>query len=112
MGWNFGKIAPSDKIMLPKQFEKYFWDTDFKKVDKEKHKAYIIAKVLEHGNLEAVRWLFRNYQKRSLITILTKSRQFTPKVANFWATYFDIPKTKVLCLNKSFREMQKSHWIH
>jgi len=98
--------------MLPKFLEKYFWDTDFKKVDKEKHKAYIIAKVLEYGNLEAVRWLLRNYQTRSLIKILAKSRQFTPKVANFWAVYFDIPKNQILCLSKSFREMQKSHWIH
>ena len=97
--------------MLPKYLEKYFWDTDFKTVDKEKHKAYIIAKVLEFGNLEAVRWLLHNYQVNSLVQVLTESRQLTPKVANFWAMYFNISKNKILCLNKPFREMQKSHWL-
>ena len=96
--------------MLPKHLEKYFWDTDFKKVDREKHKDYIIAKLLEYGDIPELRWLFSSFSQSKIKATFAKRRGFSKRVANFWRLYFDLPKNKVLCLNKSFLGKQKELW--
>lgn len=96
--------------MLPKFLEKYFWDTDFKKVDKEKDKAYIITKVLEYGDIPALKWLFVNFPQRQIKETFAKTRYFTKRVANFWRIFFNLPKNKVLCMNKSFLGKRKELW--
>lgn len=96
--------------MLPKYLEKYFWDTDFKTVDKEKHKAYIIAKVLEYGDTPALRWLFANFSQKQIKETFIKTRYFTKRAANFWRIFFNLPQNKILCMNKSFLGKQKELW--
>lgn len=98
--------------MLPKHLHKYFWDVDFKTVDKQKDKKYIIARILEYGDPKAVRWLLQSYQARSIKNVLMASRQFSEKTANFWAKYFSLSKNKVLCLNSSFLKRRKTHWVY
>lgn len=98
--------------MIPAYLHKYFWEVDIKKIDKNKSKDYIIARILEYGDIKALRWLLQNYQARSIKNVLMKSRQFSEKTANFWAQYFDLDKNKVLCLNKSFLKRRRTHWIY
>ena len=96
--------------LLPSFLKKYFWDVNFKELDFEKYPAYISERILEYGNVKAVKWLLRNVSKQDLKKIIIKTYQLSPKSANFWALFFNIPKQKILCLNKSYLKQRKSHW--
>ena len=106
----FGFLIFALFFMLPKQFEKYFWDVDFEKLDEKKHKQYVVARLLEHGDLESVRWLLKKYQNRTIKKVLMKSREFTEKTANFWANYFGLNKNNILCLRKSYLKRRRELW--
>ena len=71
-------------IRLPKQFRKYFWDTDFEKIIIQKHRNYIILRLAEYGDDGAHRWLTKNFSKEIIKKIVTKSRQASAKTKNFW----------------------------
>ena len=95
---------------LPGFLKQYFWDVDFEKLDFGKYPVYVSERILEHGNIKAVKWLFKNIPKKELIKIIAETRQLSARSANYWALVFDIPKQKILCLNKSYLKRRKSHW--
>ncbi len=82
---NNGKIV-SVMNKIPLKFKKYFWDTDFAKIDPKKHQTYIIERLLEYGDSQAYRFLTKNFPKSELKKIAAKSRQLSPKTKNFWQT--------------------------
>ena len=41
---------------MPIEFKEYFWDTEFEKLDKEKNKRYIIARLYCYGDLNAMNY--------------------------------------------------------
>jgi len=96
--------------MLPKHLHKYFWDTDVKAVDAKKDRDYIIWKLLEYGDINDLKWMFKSFSIRSIKKILMTRRGLSLKAVNFWRLFFDIPKNKILCLNKSFPNTQKKVW--
>ena len=44
--------------------------------------------------------------------VLSKRRGFSDRSANYWSLILNIPKNKILCLNRFYQKMQKSHWPH
>ena len=42
---------------LPPVFKKYFWDVEFEKINPEKRKVYILQRILEYGDEDAVAWM-------------------------------------------------------
>jgi len=96
--------------MLPKHLHKYFWDTDAEKVDVKKDGQYIIAKLLEYGDIPDIKWMFQNFDKELIKKVFMERRGFSPRVANFWRLYFDIPENKIVCLKKQFQKKQKILW--
>lgn len=96
--------------MIPAEFKKYFWDIDFKKFDVRKNSSYIIGRILEYGDEEAAKWMFKNFKKTQIKNTLFKKRGVSRKSANYWALMLGIPKNKILCLKKSYQAMQKRHW--
>lgn len=42
---------------MPKEFEKYFWDTQFEKLDKQINKRYIISRLYCYGDIKALKWI-------------------------------------------------------
>ena len=85
-----------------------FWDSN--SVDYEKNSATIIERALEFGNPEQIRAVFKHYHRAQVEEVLQKSRRLTPKSANFWADYFDLPKKYILCLKEQSKKTQKSSW--
>jgi len=96
--------------MLPKHLHKYFWDTNPEAIDIKKDSDYIIWKLLEYGDINDLKWMFKSFPLRSIKKIFMTRRGFSPRVINFWHLFFDIPKNKILCLNKSFQNRQKKVW--
>lgn len=74
---------------VPEEYYYLFWDTDPKKIDMKKNSRYVIEKVLEMGNLDALQWIQRIYPTNLIIETLEISRKITHKSKNFWAIWFN-----------------------
>jgi hypothetical protein len=77
-----------------------FWDAD--KIDTEKHAAYIIARILDYGDVENVRMLRELYPEEKLIEVIRRRRGLFPVTGKYWAVKFNIPFNEVSCLRKYY----------
>lgn len=74
-----------------------FWGTDLSKIDIEENKQYIIERILELGDNDAVQWLLSNVSLCDIKKTLERSRRISRKSKNFWSI---------------FLEDQPDAWIH
>lgn len=95
---------------LPTFLKKYFWEIDFDKLDTKERSTYVIERILEYGNEEAVRWLFKNYPQKLIKSVVCQTPTLSLAGASFWALVLDIPKSKVRCLQKSYQKLQRAIW--
>ncbi len=73
-------------------FSQYlFWDTPVEKIDTEKHKNYIIERVLSRGLLQDFYFLLQLYTREEIIKAVKSSRVLDKKTINFCSHYFKIP---------------------
>ncbi len=86
--------------MLPENLHRYFWENKPDDIDQAKHSAYIIERLLEHGNDEAVRWVITTYSRSEVAEVVLQSKRISRKTGNFWADYFGLRKEEVFCLSK------------
>lgn len=93
---------------LPKFLKKYFWDVEFKNIDLQKRKVFILRRILEYGDERAVAWMWKNFKKSEITNVLTNYRGFSQKSANFWALILGIPKIK--CLKKRASKEPEGIW--
>jgi hypothetical protein len=77
---------------IPKEWHKYFWEVEPKEVDLEENAYYVMGRVLEWGNLEAVRKLHRYYGDARLKEFLlsTNSRVLGKKTMRFWQVILNL----------------------
>lgn len=74
--------------ILPKEFKKYFWDCDFEQLQMNDHAVFITERILNFGNLPAVRWLLSVIDKSFLMDVVEHSRNLDKKTRNFWRVYY------------------------
>ena len=80
---------------------KFFcWDVDINKVDLDKHKKFIIERILQYGRPKEVNWVLEYYTDEDIINVVKCSKNIDRKTANFWMIHYNIPKEDVLCLNR------------
>ena len=48
---------------IPSFLKQYFWDVDFDKLTFKKSKAFILKRVLDRGDDQAMKWSLRYYTK-------------------------------------------------
>ena len=97
-------------ISLPEHLRKYFWDVEFEKIDLRTHRAYVLQRILEYGDEEAVAWMRNHFDRKQVKEVLTRHRCLSPRSANYWALLYNIDRSKVPCLQKPYLEMRKRHW--
>jgi len=97
-------------MKIPKSLHRYFWDVDIDKLDPKKKPYFIISRLLDKGNIEAVQWVRKNYRDQQVKETFTKIRDFNQKVGNFWTLFLKIPKNQVKCLQPSYLKMRRTHW--
>jgi len=83
-------------IRLPKDFKKYFWDVDFKKLSFSKYPNSILERLMRLGDMTAVRWLLTTINKKMLRSYVLKhgDRQLDRISNNFWRIYLGLPPSK------------------
>lgn len=89
--------------MLPHEYQRFFWDVDFAALDRSAHQRYIIERLLEVGDLPALRWLLTSYASPDIIDVIKHTRSLSPRSATLWALYFNLNPTEVPCIQKSWR---------
>ena len=70
--------------MIDLMLKKYFWDIDFETLEAEKNKKYIIERILELGDENAAKWIFKNFSKKDILNALKNNRKISKKSLNFW----------------------------
>ena len=95
---------------LPKPLEKFFWDVDTSTLDPSQKAKFVIGRLLDKGDVEAASWVLQNYPQDDIKQVFTTMRDVSPKTANFWSMYLNIPKDKVVCLQTPYLRMRRSHW--
>ncbi len=61
-----------------------FWDTDPKKINLKKHAKYVIERILDFGNDDEVRWMYRKYSSRLIKKVVYNSRCLLPQTKSLW----------------------------
>jgi hypothetical protein len=73
-------------------FTKYlFWDIAIDNIDRDKHKNYIIERVLSKGFLKDIYLLFKMYTCDEIVEAVKASKVLDKKTINFCSSYFNIP---------------------
>jgi len=91
---------------IPKFVAEYLWDVEIEKLDLKSHSTFIVERVLEYGDLEALLWINKSYKKDIIVSTLKKSKKISSKSGNFYALFYSVPKTSLLCIRKPFTQKQ------
>jgi len=97
-------------MKIPKSLHQFFWDVDVKKLDPNNKTYFIINRLLDKGNVEAVKWVRKSYSENQIKYTFKHIRDFNPKVGRFWALFLQIPEEEVVCIQPSYLKMRRQHW--
>jgi hypothetical protein len=69
---------------LPKPMERLFWDTPPHSLNLEHHAVYIIARVLERGDLEDWNWLRWTYGEVRIAAVIRQKTKLARETIHLW----------------------------
>lgn len=97
-------------MTLPHYLKKYFWDTDFERLDLSRSKVYILKRILEYGDEEALAWMWKHFQEGEIRRVLVDCRGLSRKSASYWAHLLGVAREEVPCLKKHSSDAPETHW--
>jgi len=80
---------------MPTEFKKYFWDTEYEKLDIKKNMKYIISRLFCEGDIESIKWLKKIYTQEEIINTAKTSRRLNPITANFLKNVYNLKKEEM-----------------
>lgn len=89
---------------LPKALQKYFWDTNPSQIDVNQRSKYIISRLMDYGDTNSVKWMYRQYGNDEIKQTLETVRGIGPRSAFFWANLVNLPLREVKCLQPRFQQ--------
>lgn len=93
--------------MSPLTKKTLFWDTDISNLDINKHKRYIIERILQFGNMDDYNWMRENYSKNEIKNVIMEKRSpLNPRSISFWCRGFGIHQS--ICTKKLLAKTQQS----
>ncbi|MEA1963870.1 MAG: hypothetical protein U9O41_01905 [Candidatus Aerophobetes bacterium] len=71
---------------IPPYIARCLWSFDLNNFDLEKHKELIITQVLNYGDWQGVKWLYKTYSEEEVKEVVKHPRRglWFKKVLNFW----------------------------
>jgi len=90
---------------VPKQFQRVLWSYDISKMDLEEDKNEIITQVLNYGDWEDLKLIYKLYPEKEIKKIIKNPRRgvWFKKVLNFWTKIFNIKLKKEIFEKAIFR---------
>lgn len=77
--------------------KRLFWDVDIKDVDEERHKRFIIQRVLERGGLGDIRNTMKHYGLPVLTHEAQRIRSLDPVTLAFAVCLYQVPRETFQC---------------
>ena len=77
-------------MTIPPFVTNLFWDVRKATVDLKRHSTFIILRVLNFGDVNAIDWLRKTYHDNKLEQVVKAKKGLTPKALAFWTIYFGI----------------------
>jgi hypothetical protein len=73
-------------MRIPDTLRKYFWDVDWEELASgaESFEDFIICRVADKGDVEAVRWLAGRFTAKRIGDAVAGSRAVSEKTRRFW----------------------------
>ena len=96
---------------LPDFLKRYFWDVRFDGLDPIRFTAFILERILEYGDPQAVRWMQAHFEPHAIREAVRRSKNLSARSANFWATIYRLNSREVSCLSKNFQRKRRQHWF-
>jgi hypothetical protein len=89
-----------------------FWDVDFDAIEVDAHADGIMARVLERGGLQDVRWLITTYGMQRIHRFFRAvwSPEITERTRTFWRAVFDA-KEEAWAEPPDWRRRSSTLWI-
>lgn len=84
-------------MSLPDYLRVYFWDIEIEELDLQLHSQFIISRILNEGNDQALKWLFDFYDQETIKNTVKVSRTLSLKTARCWQNYFDLKEEELCC---------------
>ena len=94
---------------MPVEFKKYFWDTDFEKLDLKRNRRFIITRLYCYGDLKAIRWVKNTYTEDEIKDVAVNSRNLNPLVANYLRQQYNLKKEE-MAYYKAIMAMNYEYW--
>ncbi|MDW9380150.1 DUF6922 domain-containing protein [Chryseobacterium sp. JV558] len=97
--------------VVPKIHPKFFWDTNFRKLDWEKAYIPIISRIIERGGQNEIDQIIEYYGREKVVNTIRGEIHFLPNYAISRAVEFfpEMKKEEMYCyLN---RKDKTYHWI-
>ena len=69
---------------IPQKLKTLFWEYDFKILNPDRHRRFIIERILEKGSLSSIRWLFDVYSRNEIENVIMTSNNLSKKTVDFW----------------------------
>jgi hypothetical protein len=78
--------------VIPAELDWLFWDVDPRALDLDRHRDYVVERIMARGNWEAMRWLIRHVERAVLADFLRrKGHRLAPRERAFWCLIADVP---------------------
>jgi len=62
-----------------------FWDVNPAVIDPDKNAVYVIERILDFGEPDEIRWMWRYYDHGLIARVVKTSRVLLPQSRSFWA---------------------------
>lgn len=79
-----------DVLAVPQRLRSLFWDVNPERIHIRRNARYIIERVLEFGDIDAIGWLQRAYPVRTIVDVLFSSRSISERSRDFWLLWFGV----------------------
>ena len=86
-----------------------FWDIDVSNLDFEKHKEFIVQRVLEYGLMKDFVLLINNLSLNQVKDIAINLKSLDDRTLNFISTITNTPLQDFRCY--TLKQSQQTHWI-
>ena len=87
---------------VPVFLKPFFWDVDLAALEVEKHQVFIIERLMEMGDKQAVVWLRNTYEPKLIARVVCHSKKISYRTANLWRLRLRIQQP-ILCLTPLFQ---------
>ena len=102
--------ATDPTLRPPPGITRFFCEIQWEDRVADEYPFYVVERLIENGNMEAVRWVRKRYGDDFIRAVVCRSRKISRKTARYWQQVLEIPEEEVLCLSASWLNRPNRFW--